>query len=102
MSSESPKVARVEAPVARPAKLAPFIVATVGAEDVEAPYFTPETVKGWATSLALHAVFLLCLAFWYFGPKVGAQRPLNARLAGSEQGVEDGFRLVGGLNTELE
>jgi hypothetical protein len=101
MSSESPKVARVDAPVAKPAKLAPVIVATTDGKDVAAPYFTEESVKGWASSLAIHAVFLLCLAFWYFGPKVNAQRPLNARLAGSERGVEDGLTLTGGLNTTL-
>ena len=49
MSSESPKVARVDAPVAKPAKLAPAIVATTDDKDVAAPYFTEESVKGWAS-----------------------------------------------------
>lgn len=97
MPSESPKVA----PVAKPARLTPWIVATGDLEDVEVPLFTAESLKGWASSLALHAVFLLGLGFWYFAPNMDAQRPLNARLAGSERGVEDGLTLTGGLNTTI-
>ncbi|SIO64790.1 hypothetical protein SAMN05444166_7414 [Singulisphaera sp. GP187] len=101
MSSESPKVARVVAPVAKPARPVPLVVATAEDEDVEAPFFTAEALKGWASSLALHAVFLLVLACWYFSPSVNAPRALNARLAGSERGVEEGLTLTGGLNTSI-
>jgi len=101
MSSEPPNAARVDAPVAKPARLASSIVTATDLEEGESPYFTAESVKGWASSLALHAVFLLVLAFWYFGPRSTAPRPLNARLAGSERGVDEGLTLTGGLNTTL-
>ncbi|AGA26124.1 YfaP family protein [Singulisphaera acidiphila] len=101
MASESSKVARVNAPVAKSARLAHLVVATGEVEEIDTPFFTPESLKGWASSLALHAVFLLCLAFWYFAPSVSAQRPLNAKLAGSERGVEEGLTLTGGLNTTI-
>jgi hypothetical protein len=64
-------------------------------------WFTPESVKGWISSLALHGVLLLVLALWYFGPPPSPFREIDGRLAGSENGVEEGLNLRGGLNTEL-
>jgi hypothetical protein len=58
-------------------------------------------IKGWASSLALHAVLLLVLAFCYVATKVNPARTISGRLAGSERGVEDGLTNLGGLNTEL-
>lgn len=101
MATNSPKVARGGHPVAKPAKPAGPLVETVEEEEFEAPFFTVETLKGWASSLVLHAILLLGLAFWYFAPKMNQQRPLNTRLAGSEMGVEDGISNTGGLNSEL-
>lgn len=101
MASESSKVARVDAPVAKPARLArmdPLVVATEAGEELETPLFTPESLKGWVSSLALHALFLLVLAFWYFAPSLPAQRPFNTRLAGSERGVEEGLTPTGGFD----
>ncbi|WP_422926178.1 YfaP family protein [Singulisphaera sp. PoT] len=97
------KIARPAPPIARPAQ--PALAIDVPEEDAEpeAPesFFTRENLRSWGSSLALHALILLVLAFWYFGPKLNAQRPFNARLAGSENGVPEGLTITGGLNTEL-
>ncbi len=65
------------------------------------PWITPEIVKGWVTSLGLHAILLLTLAFWYFSPKVSQQKKFDTRLAGTDSGVEDGQFDRGGLNTPI-
>jgi len=103
MASESPRRVRASIPVAKPAKVLALDVEVKPEDDLEEEggYFTAESLKGWASSLTLHAIFLLCLAFWYFGPKSDPLRVINARLAGSERGVEEGLTLTGGLNTEL-
>jgi hypothetical protein len=102
MPAESSKAIRVAHPVAKPATPVPGIVTSPEDEaEFEEPLFTVESLKGWASSLVLHAVLLLCLAFWYFAPKINSQRTLNARLAGSEMGVDEGLTSTGGLNTTL-
>jgi len=101
MPAESSKVVRPVIPVARPAILAPVRVGPEEPKTEPGPWLTREDLRGWASSIALHALFLLCLAFWYFGPSINTPRPLNARLAGSERGVEDGTSLTGGLNTSF-
>jgi hypothetical protein len=103
MPTESRKLATAAIPVARPASAAvvPGIVAPPDPQEGESPLLTPESIKGWVSSVALHALLLVCLAFWYFAPRINRQRPLNARLAGSERGVEDGLTATGGLNTTL-
>jgi hypothetical protein len=70
-------------------------------EEVDGRWFTPEELKGWGSSLVLHALLLLCLAFWYFAPKISRAPKFDGRLAGSERGVEDGLTNLGGLNTAL-
>jgi len=97
------KIARPAPPIAKPANPEWTIAVPQETADEETPesFFSEENLKGWGSSLALHAFILLVLAFWYFGPKLNAQRPLNARLAGSEMGVEDGLTITGGLNTAL-
>lgn len=100
-AESSPQIARAAIPVARPARPAVLVETQDEPEELETRFFTEETLKGWASSLVLHAILLLCLGFWYFAPKLNDQRPLNARLAGSERGVEDGLTLTGGLNTEF-
>ncbi len=103
MSVEPPKgVMRPPVPpVAKPANFESWVAAPEEENATEESYFSPENLKGWGTSLAIHALLLLVLAFWYFGPKFNSARPLSTRLAGSEMGVEDGLTITGGLNTEL-
>ena len=65
------------------------------------PWWTPESIKGWAGSVSLHALFLLILGFWYFAPSNRGPIAFDSRLAGSPNGVPDGDTLSGGLNTPL-
>ena len=105
MPSESPRVSKPKFPTARPALPRIDVAIPVEpAEDVvegETPWLTRESIRGWASSLTLHALLLLCLAFWYFAPKVNLPKTFDTRLAGSERGVEDGLTSLGGLNTTL-
>jgi hypothetical protein len=63
--------------------------------------WTPAVLKGWAGSVTLHALLLLSLAFWYFAPPTRRSIAFDSRLAGSPNGVPEGFELTGGLNTPL-
>lgn len=106
MFAESPKAARAVTLIAKPANppkaTPPLVTASPVDEDgAPKPFLTKEDVKGWTSSLAIHAVFLLILAFWYFAPKADAPRPIHSRLMGSEMGVDEGLTETGGLNTEL-
>jgi hypothetical protein len=87
------------------AKAPPAPPAVVGAEVPTSPlewdWWTAENAKGWAGSLALHAVLLLTLACWYFAPSLNGPRNFDSRLAGSEHGVPEGEMLMGGLNTPV-
>jgi hypothetical protein len=102
MPPESP-AAKPFYPTAKPARPRPEVIAPVAAvaEEVEGPWLTQEMLKGWASSLVLHALLLLVLAFWYLAPKVSRPRTFDTRLAGSERGVEEGLTNTGGLNTPL-
>jgi hypothetical protein len=104
MPADRSTVLRADYPTARPARVDPPLVAPItpeAEEDVEQPWLTPQVIKGWASSLALHALLLFCLAFWYFAPRVSMTRPFDSRLAGSERGIEDGLTNLGGLNTAM-
>lgn len=101
MPAESAKVPTAGPPVAKPPRPPVIVASADDGETADAPLITAESLKGWASSVVLHAILLLCLAFWYFAPKINSQRPLNARLAGSERGVDNGQSLTGGLNTEF-
>src|SRR5438445_39134 len=105
MPSELPRVVKPSYPTAKPPpKARPGLVLPVNAvpeDEVDPPWFTQEMLKGWASSLIMHAILLLILAFWYFAPKVNAPKVFDGRLAGSERGVEDGLMTSGGLNTTL-
>jgi hypothetical protein len=72
-----------------------------GAADPGLLAWTPEALKGWAWSVALHALLLLTLALWYFAPPIRRAIAFDSRLAGSPHGVPDGIALSGGLNTPL-
>jgi hypothetical protein len=64
-------------------------------------FWTPEAKKGWAGSLAAHALLLTVLACWYFAPRLSGPPAFDSRLAGSRNGVPDSELLTGGLNTPL-
>jgi serine/threonine protein kinase len=92
-----PAKATPQIPVAKPAPPAPKIKE----EDAEA--FTeellhPNSIKGWAWSLAMHASLLLILAFWYFSPHLSKTKVINTELAaGSPLGSPLSDQLKGGL-----
>lgn len=65
------------------------------------PWWTPESLKGWASSIAMHCVLLICMGLWYIMPSQNGPPAFDSRLAGSPNGVPDGDTLAGGLNTPL-
>jgi hypothetical protein len=77
-------------------------VAAAEPEELVEPWFTEESIKGWATSLVLHLIALVLLALIVLAPKVTEKRAFSTRLAGSEMGVPDGLYDKGGLNTPIE
>jgi hypothetical protein len=91
-----------QVPIARPPVPDPGIVPD-GEPDspLEAEWWTPEALKGWAGSMTLHAVLLVVLACWYFAPRTKGSITFDSRLAGSLKGVPEGEMLTGGLNTPL-
>ena len=88
-------------PVARLARTRPLVVTGTDPGESEGSAFSLEAAKGWASSLVLHGLFLLLLAFWYFAPKPPPAKPIDTRLIGTETGVDDGLSITGGLNTPL-
>ena len=103
MPAEPAKGVKFTIPTARPPHPVPVAPLVKAAEDevFEEPWFSGETIKGWGSSVILHAVLLLVLAFRYFAPKLREAKTISTRLAGSEMGVEDGLNNTGGLNTPL-
>jgi len=67
-----------------------------------AHWYTTEQLKGWATSLGLHASVLMVMGLWYFKPPSNPPKILDSRMMGVESGVEEGLTVTGGLNTPLE
>jgi hypothetical protein len=65
------------------------------------PWWTPEALKGWASSVTFHALLLLLLACWYLAPPSNGPIAFDSRLAGSPNGVPGAEALTGGLNTPL-
>jgi hypothetical protein len=88
-------------PVAKPAGALQQLD-TAHEQETEEDLLTPESIKGWAWSFAMHAVLLLILALWVAnidtGPKV---KVLDTRLAGSPSGSEFGDQLKGGLGLDV-
>ncbi len=101
MAAEIIKGAKMRYPVAKPADPLLQVSASEPDETVEIPFFTLEKLKGWGSSLALHVLLLLVMAFWYFAPPYHPPRVFDTRLAGSEMGVENGLTATGGLSAEL-
>ncbi len=85
-------------PVAKPAltlKGVPHPAELVEVDDYRPPF----DWRGWAWSIGVHVLLLLVLGFWYFAPKPSQVRTFDARMAGSEFGVEEGLANLGGLDT---
>ncbi len=108
MSASSPRVRTVRNPAGAPVPIAgpptrPAVVPdqTTDLPPVAVPWWTPESIKGWAGSVSLHAVLLLILGCWYFSPLTNGPIAFDSRLAGSRNGVPEGDTLTGGLNTPL-
>ena len=102
MTPKSLRVVVETIPVARPAVPNLVELTTGEAVEVEEPWWTPETLKGWATSVTLHSALLIAMALWYFAPKVNPPRVIDTRLMGSDMGVEEGLSASGGLNTPID
>jgi hypothetical protein len=103
MSAEVTPSVKATFPVAKPAATSrpQPPIAPLRDEADEEPVFTRDTLKSWGTSISFHAVLLIVMGCWYFAPKLKPQAVIDTRLAGSENGVEDGLTLTGGLNAEI-
>ncbi len=106
--SPSPAHASANAPVAANAVRAASRIPFPGLrfrplewDDVPNQIIPAPSPKGWAISVSLHAAVLLVMGLWYFA--IPDRHPIrfDSRLAGSPDGVEEGFTLTGGLNTPL-
>ena len=94
---EAARPPREEIPVARPAHPAPAPApAPPPPEDPPAdPALTPGAIRGWATSLALHALLLIVLGLWVFSSQQPERAVIDTRLGaglGDPNGVEGGAR----------
>ena len=89
-------------PVARPAPKLPRIKGGAEPEkaDLVEDLLSPPSIRGFAWSVAGHALFLLMLAFWYFAPPLKPQAEFDTRMAGSEFGDPSGTQITGGLGMD--
>lgn len=101
MPPKPPQEPREAIPVAGPATPDLPVLSGDEEEAVE-PWYTPEKLKGWATSLSLHGVIIVAMGLWVFSPKLASPRRFDTRLAGADMGVEEGLSATGGLNTPLD
>src|SRR3954452_6095724 len=101
MLEKPPRPAGHSIPVARPAQV-PVPLAIEAVEE-EAPEpeswfsFTRASLRGWSTSMTLHGTLLLVLGLWIIVPHSNPPKVFSTRLAGSENGVEEGLTSTGGL-----
>jgi hypothetical protein len=87
-------------PVAQPASAAAKLE-TQTEENPQEELLPPESVKGWAWSVAMHAILLLCLAIWVIPNEIGKRiKQIDTRLAGSEAGSELSNQLTGGIGID--
>ncbi len=96
----TPGTAGPKVPVAGPPPVPPPVALERPVEPE--PWWTPESLKGWGASVAMHIVVLVILGLWYFAPDPHPPITIDTRLAGSPSGVEDGETLSGGLNTPFD
>jgi hypothetical protein len=78
-----------EIPVAKPAIARPRVDPEPD-KPTEEEILTPTKVKSWGTSLALHGLLLLILAFWYFVPRHDVSKTISTVLG------EEGDPAMGG------
>jgi hypothetical protein len=94
-------------PVAKPAGVRGHVETQDEERPPDATALTPSTMKGWASSLALHALLLLIFALWAFTPSSNSGKSFDTRLgfaeAGGGSGGDDGGALLGlaGLDEPL-
>jgi hypothetical protein len=98
------KPAQAAVPVAKPAPGRPKV--QTDPDDDDAPpeeLLTPGSIKGWAWSLAFHALLLLILGFWFFSPRLSQVKTFTTGLsAGSPFGSEEGLDDAGGFDEAIE
>jgi hypothetical protein len=97
-ATSAPSVARRAVPVAKPAPPRPKLGNQPDEDEEE--LLPPSALKGWATSIIMHAFLLLILAVWYFAPIHRSDKVIDTRMAGSEFGDESGDSLKGGLGMD--
>jgi hypothetical protein len=97
MASESTQlVVKSAVPIAKPA--VGLAVKAVPEDMIVEDTRSPWEIHGWAYSIAAHALLLLILGLWYFGTKPSQVRTFDTRLAGSQFGVDEGLKNLGGLD----
>jgi hypothetical protein len=101
MASRAVRVVNDAVPVARPANPA-LAGLTTEEVSVKEPWLTAADLKGLASSVTLHTLLLLVMAVWVLTPKGEPVKVIDSRLAGSENGVDEGLSATGGLNTPIE
>lgn len=91
-------------PVARPAPPRTKITTVPVAEEAEEELLPPSAIKGWATSIVIHAILLLFFAFWFLKPPSKGDNVIDTSLAGSPFGSDFGDSFTGGqgMDTPLE
>jgi hypothetical protein len=105
MPAEQTKGGKPAVPVARPPKAPPPLplpgVAADDENEAKPRWFSYESMRGWGSSVVLHSVVLLILAFRILSPPIKTMKVFDTRLAGSEMGVDEGLYDKGGLNTPI-
>jgi hypothetical protein len=91
-------------PVATPAPARTKLTTLPAGEEAEEELLPPSAIKGWATSIAMHAVLLLIFAFWLLKPPSKTNTVIDTSLAGSPFGSDFGDSFTGGqgMDTPLD
>ena len=92
-------------PAPTPALAKPVTPIPVSANAEEAAQAVPVPSRwemhGWSWSILAHATLLLILGLWYLAPKASQVRTFDTRIAGSDNGVEEGVSNLGALNNPV-
>jgi hypothetical protein len=87
-------------PVAQPATPRPKLDGPPEQAEAEDELLPPSAIKGWSTSIAIHALLLLILAFWILTPRARPDKIFDTSLAGSPFGSDLSDQLTGGLGMD--